>query len=81
MAADYWIDESDPPYPQIRHRSHPDTNTGYVKEEFFTLRQAKEEIKKTCRSHRQHWLAVMHHQLEQTPEKLMAEAERARNDA
>lgn len=81
MAKDYWIDDSDPPFPQIRHRSHPDTNAGYVKEEFFTLNEAKREIKEQCRQHRQHWLAVMHRQVAQTSAQLVAEAEEARKNA
>jgi truncated hemoglobin YjbI len=40
----------------------------------MTLAQAQRRIKKICREHRQHWLAVMHRQLDQTPENIVKDA-------
>jgi hypothetical protein len=44
----------------------------------MTLTEARREIKEQCRQHRQHWLAVMHHQVDQSPEAIIREAKEAR---
>jgi hypothetical protein len=72
MAQDFWVDESDNPYPAIRHRSHPEFMGSHA--EIMTLAQAQRRIKEICRSHRQHWLAVMHRQLDQTPKDIIQDA-------
>jgi acetylornithine deacetylase/succinyl-diaminopimelate desuccinylase-like protein len=72
MAKDFWIDSSDPPYPAIRHRSYPTFDPRF--NDAMTLTEARREIKEHCRSHRQHWLAVMHHQVDQTAEAIIEEA-------
>lgn len=76
MAKDFWIDSSDPPYPAIRHRSYPSFEPRFS--EVLTLTEARQQIKETCREHRQHWLAVMHHQVDQSPEQIIKEALDAR---
>jgi hypothetical protein len=72
MAKDFWIDESDPPYPAIRHTSHGEFDSSHHK--VMSLTEARREIKEQCRQHRQHWLAVMHHQVDQSPEAIIREA-------
>ena len=76
MAKNYWIDHSDPPFPQIRHQSHPEFDDRF--HELMALTQARAEIKIICRQHRQHWLAVMNYQLSQSPESIIQEAKQAR---
>lgn len=78
MAGDFWIDQSDPPYPAIKHRLHPDFDKE-VNVELMTLTRAKRELKAICRSHRQHWLAVMHYQTSRDLRAITAEAVEARN--
>jgi hypothetical protein len=77
MAKDFWIDSSDPPYPAIRHRSYPSFDPKF--NDLMTLTEARREIKEQCRQHRQHWLAVMHHQVDQSSEAIIREATTARN--
>lgn len=72
MAKDFWIDSSDPPYPAIRHRAYPTFDAQY--DEALTLPEARKQIKERCRTERQHWLAVMHHQVDQSPEDIIREA-------
>lgn len=58
MAKDFWVDYDDPPFPTIRHRSHPKFDPRF--HDLVTLTTARAEIKEKCRVERQHWLAVMH---------------------
>lgn len=76
MANDYWVDHSDPPYPAIRHRSYLTFDPQY--NELMSLSAARREIKEKCRSERQHWLAVQHTQLAQTPEVIEMDAKNSR---
>lgn len=76
MARDFWIDESDPPYPAIRHRSHPSFEERFS--DLMSLTTARQQIKEKCRVERQHWLAVMHHQIDQGAEAIIQEAVEAR---
>lgn len=72
MAKEFWIDHSDPPYPEIRHISHPGFD-----ERFYTALSfagARREIRETCREHRNHWLSVRHTQLSRGVEEIIAEA-------
>lgn len=76
MANEYWIDYSDPPYPTIRHRSHPLWDYKY--NDLLSLTGAKREIKEKCRAERQHWLAVQHRQTSLTPEAILQDVEEAK---
>lgn len=76
MAKDFWIDHSDPPYPMIRHRSHPKFEPQFT--ELITLTQARREIKEKCRVERQHWLAVLHHQTALSAQTIERDAQSAR---
>lgn len=76
MANDYWVDYSDPPYPAIRHRSHPLFDHKY--NPLISLSAAKREIKEKCRVERQHWLSVMNRQISLTPEDIQQDAEETR---
>lgn len=76
MARDYWIDSSDPPYPAIRHIKHPSFEEGHSV--IMSLTEARQGIKEKCREERQHWLAVMHHQVNQSIESIIREAIDAR---
>lgn len=76
MARDFWIDESDPPYPAIRHISHPNFEERFCT--VLSLTAARQQIKEKCRIERQHWLAVMHHQVDQGVDSIIREAIEAR---
>jgi hypothetical protein len=76
MAKEFWIDHSDPPYPAIRHRSHPQFEPQFT--DLMTLIQARNEIKEQCRRERQHWLSVMHHQIDISGDRIIREAKEAR---
>lgn len=76
MAKDFWIDQSDPPYPAIRHRSDLGFEPEYT--EVMSFAEARKQLKIICREHRQYWLAVMNYQLQQTAEDIIREAVEAR---
>lgn len=75
-AKEFWVDHNDPPYPTIRHRSYPTFDPQY--NDLVSLTQARHEIKEKCRQERQHWLAVMNHQLDISGDIIIQEAKQAR---
>lgn len=72
MANDFWVDQSDPPYPAIRHTSHSEFDSSH--HEVVSLSTARRRIMEICRDHRNHWLAVMNHQVDQSREAIIKEA-------
>lgn len=54
MASGYWVDWSDPPYPRIRPIASAPEDT-----DSLSLTEAKTEIVKIARDHRQHWLTII----------------------
>lgn len=76
MAKDFWVDYDDPPFPAIRHRSHPRFDSRYT--ELVTLTQARREIKEKCRQERQHWLAVMNRQVSLSSQTIERDAQASR---
>ena len=76
MAKDFWVDYDDPPFPAIRHWSHPRFDPNY--NDLVTLTQARKEIKEKCRQERQHWLAVMHRQVSLSGQTIERDAQAAR---
>lgn len=65
---EFWIDYSDPPYPGIRHKSHPGYDSRWT--DLMTLTQCRREIKEHARQHRQHWLTIMKLQLGRSEEQI-----------
>ncbi|MGX9924159.1 hypothetical protein ACWIG4_30395 [Streptomyces sp. NPDC002248] len=69
MPIEFWVDHSDPPYPQIRHISDPGFDPRF--HDAVSLTKARAEIKLTCRDYRQHWLAVQNTQIARTREQII----------
>lgn len=72
MAKDFWVDQSDPPFPQIQHRGHPNFEPEFC--ELMSLTEARRTVKETCRQHRNHWLAVMNHQVSRSANDIVKDA-------
>lgn len=69
MAKNFWIDWSDPAFPEIR----PVTSYTPAEEELLTLREAKREIIQRARQDRQHWLAIINRTKELTVASIIRE--------